>query len=88
MNSRQVSSSLIALAAGLWAPAALAQDAKDADAAGNREIIVTAQRRAESVQNVPITIAAFDEKMVEASGHEARLVPRRTTSRISFSPKG
>ncbi len=69
MNRRQTATSLIALSAALWGTAAFAQNAKVDDEAGNREIIVTAQRRAESVQNVPITIAAFDEKMVEASGN-------------------
>lgn len=65
MKFRTASASLIALSAVLAGTGAQAQDENQA---GNREIIVTAQRRAESVQNVPITIAAFDAKMVEASG--------------------
>lgn len=32
------------------------------------DIVVTAQRRSESVQNVPIAISAFNAEMVEASG--------------------
>ncbi len=67
MNRNSTMASLIALSSALWSGAALAQDGQ-ADDQGNREIIVTAQRRAESVQSVPITIAAFDQKMVEASG--------------------
>ncbi len=70
MDRRTTSASLIALSAALWGGAALAQDAQEAEQSGNREIIVTAQRRAESVQAVPITIAAFDQKMVEASGSD------------------
>lgn len=69
MNCRIVSASLIALSAALSGGVARAQDAQDDNQTGNREIIVTAQRRAESVQSVPITIAAFDAKMVEASGN-------------------
>ncbi len=47
---------------------AAAETAASQDDSGNREIVVTAQRRAESVQDVPLTIAAFDSAMVEASG--------------------
>jgi iron complex outermembrane receptor protein len=53
------------------APAADSTEAADnaaAAAPGYGEIVVTAQRRAESVQNVPISIAAFNAEMVEASG--------------------
>ena len=67
MIRRNTTASLIALSAALWSGSALAQSGGSEDQ-GNREIIVTAQRRAESVQSVPITIAAFDQKMVEASG--------------------
>lgn len=69
MNFKNTSASLFALSAVLWGAGAQAQAANAEEQGGNREIIVTAQRRAESVQNVPITIAAFDAKMVEASGN-------------------
>ncbi len=69
MYRRTATTSLFALSAALWSVAAAAQEAQPSDETGNREIIVTAQRRAESVQSVPITIAAFDAKMVEASGN-------------------
>lgn len=70
MKYKPVSASLIALSISVWSGAALAQAAPPEDETGNRDIIVTAQRRAESVQSVPITIAAFDSKMVEASGND------------------
>lgn len=57
--------------AALWVSPALAQDDVDQSARATAEfgeIIVTAQRRAESIQDVPVTITAFDTTMVEASG--------------------
>jgi iron complex outermembrane recepter protein len=62
--------SLIALAASasLAAPA-LAQDAPADEAAAEEtgEIIVTAQKRAENVQSVPVSIAAFNGETLEKS---------------------
>ena len=43
-----------------------AQPAADADATG--EIVVTAQRRSERLQNVPISVTAVDAKQVQAAG--------------------
>ncbi|MFQ5563311.1 MAG: TonB-dependent receptor [Parvularculaceae bacterium] len=46
------------------APAALAQDASSGDQASpdrRDQIIVTARRRAESLQDVPVSVSAFDE---------------------------
>lgn len=67
MNRKIAAASLVALSTALWGTAALAENAPDVET-GNHDIIVTAQRRAESVQSVPITIAAFASGMVEASG--------------------
>lgn len=55
-------------AVALGAAPVWAQDAPQNDT-DNGEILVTAQRRAESVQNVPIAISAFNSEMVEASGN-------------------
>ena len=43
---------------GMASPA-LAQDAENADTADSTDIVVTAQKRSETVQTVPISIAAF-----------------------------
>ncbi|KPL69529.1 TonB-dependent receptor [Erythrobacter sp. SG61-1L] len=51
--------SLAVLATALATPA-FAQDAGTEDQGGIREIVVTAQKRAEDVQDVPIAISAFD----------------------------
>lgn len=48
-------------------PAETATEQADTDT-GINDIVVTAQRRSESVQDVPIAIAAFTGGMVEASG--------------------
>lgn len=57
--------SILALVAGLAAAApAAAQTAPD----GDGEIIVTAQRRAQSVQDVPLSVTALDAETIERSG--------------------
>ncbi|MBL0923624.1 MAG: TonB-dependent receptor [Sphingomonadaceae bacterium] len=55
------------MAIGLAAPA-IAQDAQSEDAAENQEIIVTAQRRSESVQDVPISITALSSDALAKAG--------------------
>jgi iron complex outermembrane recepter protein len=57
-----------ALAIALSASPSIAQDSEEEEAAGIDEIIVTAQRRNESVQDVPIAITAFSSEQLEAQG--------------------
>ncbi|HQR04132.1 MAG: TonB-dependent receptor [Proteobacteria bacterium] len=47
---------------------ALAGSGALADSGGLEEVIVTAQKQAESMQNVPISIQAFDTKALETGG--------------------
>lgn len=61
------------LITGLWSSTALAQVAQETENAGAAEvgiadIIVTANRRSENLQKVPISIAAFDEKTLSRLG--------------------
>jgi iron complex outermembrane receptor protein len=59
------------LASGTWAALAaapaLAQDA-DADEAGSGEIVVTAQKRAQSVQDIPFTVNAVAGESLQNAG--------------------
>ena len=58
-----------ACAASMFAvPAVLAQDAPSAQPAGLEEITVTARRREESLQDVPIALSAFSAERIENAG--------------------
>ncbi len=71
MNTRLArlvkSSSTIAIITSLSSLAAIAQPA-ESPAFGLEEIIVTAQKRSENLQSVPVSITAFSEAMLERSG--------------------
>jgi iron complex outermembrane receptor protein len=56
----------LACLASLWAASASAQDAPDATAVD--EIIVTAQKREERLQDVPMTMSVVGEEQVAAAG--------------------
>ncbi|WP_380878579.1 TonB-dependent receptor [Sphingomonas sp. DBB INV C78] len=62
-----LSSATPALAEEVAADAAASADAAAGADADSGDIIVTAQKRAESVQRVPISIAAFDNKALAAA---------------------
>ena len=49
-------------------PAALAQDAPAAKPAGLEEVIVTARRREEMLQDVPMAVTAFSAELLENVG--------------------
>ncbi|MGV3480369.1 MAG: TonB-dependent receptor, partial [Sphingobium sp.] len=91
---------LLLISAALIAPAAQAQaqpQAEQAAAEGN-EIVVTANRREETVQDVPSAVTAISEKEIQARGMDsfegfARSVPGLTMNqgvknRASFNIRG
>ena len=61
------------LAPGLWRACLLPRQAERSGLLD--EIIVTAQKRAESLPDVPIAIAAFDSEMLRGAGDLARSEP-------------
>lgn len=62
-----VARSALALSMVALAQPALAQD-KPADAADNGEIIVTAQKRAENIQQVPLAVSVLSPSQLQAAG--------------------
>lgn len=57
----------VAVVLGLGVPcAALAQSPDDADSGALAEVTVTAQRRSESLQSVPVAVSAFDPASLDA----------------------
>jgi Outer membrane receptor for ferrienterochelin and colicins len=53
----------VSLAALAFATPAFAQAAPEDD----REIVVTAQKRSESIQSIPIAVTALDQKSLESA---------------------
>ena len=67
-TSLALGASVAALASGvLWTPAARAQGAGE-KATQLEEVVVTAQRRSESAQNVPISVAVMSSESAQAAG--------------------
>jgi iron complex outermembrane recepter protein len=56
------------LAALTWSAPTMAQEAEEEESASEFDIIVTAQRRAENVQDVPIAISAFSAEQLTTQG--------------------
>src|SRR3546814_6695188 len=57
-----------AAAAEAPAPSSAAKPAADSDDSKIAEIVVTAQRREEKLQEVPIAVTAMDDKQIETRG--------------------
>jgi iron complex outermembrane recepter protein len=74
-NVRPLSFAIAAISAGLSSPVT----------AQLEEVIVTAQKRAESVQDVPIAITAFDEESMKAKQINGFQDMRFTAPNVSFT---
>ena len=63
----------LATAAPMFAQTTPAPQAAEEEQSGIRDIVVTAQRRSESIQDVPIAISAFSASQLEAQGVSSTL---------------
>ncbi|MBJ7438671.1 MAG: TonB-dependent receptor [Sphingopyxis sp.] len=80
-----------ALAAPSWVAPAAAQEAPAAEESGLAEIIVTAQRREENLQDVPISITAVSGDKLDAigaGGQDVRALSARVPSLVVESSFG
>jgi iron complex outermembrane receptor protein len=79
-----------ALAAGLLATPAMAQDPAPAveEQAGLEEIVVTAQRRSENLQDVPIAVSAVTAATLERTGIEATRDLPQVVPSVQFTRSG
>ncbi|MGW8204712.1 TonB-dependent receptor (plasmid) [Sphingomonas bisphenolicum] len=82
MPNHMTAVSVVALLASMAATPALAQDRADAIA----DIVVTAQKRAESLQDTPISIAAFSAKDLEAKGINGLTDLRANVPNLQLTP--
>ena len=62
--------------------------AQASESVGVEEVVVTAQKRAENVQDVPISVTAFSAKTLEAAGVQDVRDLRRVTANLSLSTSG
>lgn len=67
---------------------ALAQTAPEAGASGLEEVVVSAQRRLESAQDVPISITALSANQLAAAGVETLLEVAQVTPGLQFQAIG
>ncbi|MBL0769705.1 TonB-dependent receptor [Sphingopyxis sp. DHUNG17] len=81
----------VALASAGWVAPAVAQDAPAVDQGGLGEIIVTAQRREENLQDVPISITTVSGDKLDAigaGGQDVRALSARVPSLVVESSFG
>ena len=52
----------------MWPAISMAGDAEAASTSGLREIVVTATRREERLQDVPISVTAFSQEKLDSQG--------------------
>lgn len=75
----------VSILALTMATPALAQTAPDSGATTVEDIIVTAQKREESIQDVPIAVSAFSAEMLDAMKIEGGSELMRAIPNVSFS---
>jgi iron complex outermembrane receptor protein len=79
---------IICMAPVQGAFAADAAAGSEATSANDGEIVVTARRRAESLQDVPVSVTAFDQTQLEASGIKSLRDMSRLMPGVQFTERG
>lgn len=82
------SSLLATVSLALLTPGAALAQTDPADDVGVEEVVVTAQKRAENVQDVPISVTAFSARTLEAAGVQDVRDLRRVTANLNLSTSG
>ncbi|HVO45245.1 MAG TPA: TonB-dependent receptor [Steroidobacteraceae bacterium] len=78
----------VAALAQLWVPAARAEDRSAESGTALEEIVVTAQKRSENIQSVPISISAVTERSLELLGASDNLGYFGTVPGLNFQSQG
>lgn len=86
---RQITAiSAVALAAAIASTPAMAQESNDSSAAGNPEIVVTAQFREQKLQDTPLAITAMNAAMLESRGQTSVAEVAAQAPNVSLTPQG
>lgn len=85
---RTLSGTTLACAAMVLSPAVAAQEAAPAPQRGLEEIVVTAQRRAENLQQVPIAVSAITATALENTGIDATKDLPQVIPSVQFTRSG
>lgn len=84
-TSRRGAFTLLLLAGAALASPAMAQNAADEGSGGLADIIVTAQKRSESAQNVPVAITSLSADLLAASGVTDTVSLKQLTPSLNFN---
>ena len=88
---QSVSAAALIFALGVISPSAMAQDgagsgAQNANQADDDVILVTARRREERLQDVPISISAVGQEALDSRGYDAITDVQQTVPNLLFTP--
>jgi iron complex outermembrane receptor protein len=87
-GAASISARALVVVLGAWSAGAVAQSSGAPPSGQLAEIVVTAEKRAESIQNVPVAITAFSGERLEAMGAKSFLDYALEAPSISFGFSG